>query len=159
MIIDIMRLKSGVDTEILIDTAYSFSEEELKDSGILKLDDVSIKGNIALNSADEYQLCLDITGTMVLPCSLTLKPVDYPFSIKIDNSLAELYEEMGKNEENIGNSIDILSIIWENILMEVPMKVTSSDLSDYKKSGDGWQVIDEVKPSTNPELEKLKDLL
>ena len=29
---------------------------------------------------------------MVLPCSLTLKPVEYPFNIDIDRYLKELFE-------------------------------------------------------------------
>ena len=159
MDLDITRLKSGIDSEILVDIKHSFSEEELKDTGILKLNDVSIKGNITINSADDYQLTLNIKGTMTLQCSLTLKPVEYPFNIKIDNNLTDLYEELGKINENVGNTLDILPIIWENILLEVPLKVTSSDLSDYKTHGDGWKVITGEEKNTNPELEKLKDLL
>ena len=39
------------------------------------------------------------------------------------------------------------------------MRVISDDLSDFQVKGDGWKVITEEEPKTNPELEKLKDLL
>ena len=42
MNIDITRLKSGIDEYALIDLDYSFTLEQLKNTGILKLDHVKI---------------------------------------------------------------------------------------------------------------------
>ena len=68
---------------------------------------------------------------------------------------------MGKKLKNIENSIDILPIIWENILIEIPMRVVSEGAEDLSLHGDGWELITEEKPKQehNPELEKLKELL
>ena len=93
---------------------------------------------------------------MILPCSISLKPTKYPFSIEIDDDLSEFLEE---NLENNQNTIDIFPIIWENILMEIPLKVVNEDLSDVKKEGKGWKFITDKEERINPELEKLKDLL
>ncbi|MGN1000380.1 MAG: hypothetical protein ACI4OG_00390, partial [Bacilli bacterium] len=44
------------------------------------------------------------------------------------------------------NTIDILDILWQNIVLEIPLKYTLvEDLSKYQ--GDGWKVIseDEIK--------------
>ena len=41
------------------------------------------------------------------------------------------------------NLLDIFPIVWENILMEVPMRVVSSDVSDVPLEGNGWKFIKE----------------
>ena len=158
MEIDITRLKSGIDPFIPIDITYSFTKEELENSGILKLDDLKIKGEISRNSLDDYNINIIVEGTMVLPCSVTLKPVNYDFSIEIDENLAEMAEEFAENVKNNQKTIDIFPIIWENILMEIPMRIVSDDISDVKTKGDGWELITDEK-SGNSTLAKLKDLL
>lgn len=155
MNVDITRLKSGIDSNVLIDLNYSFTKEQLENTNILELNNVKIKGEIT-NGIEDYYLKLNIEGTMILPCSISLKPTKYPFSIEIDDDLSEFLEE---NLENNQNTIDIFPIIWENILMEIPLKVVNEDLSDVKKEGDGWKFITGKEERINPELEKLKDLL
>ena len=78
---------------------------------------------------------------MVLPCSVTLNPVNYEFQTNIEGNLKEIYEEIGKKYENNQKTIDILPIIWENILMEIPIKVVNSDASGIKTKGEGWELI------------------
>ena len=155
MSIDITRLRSGIDEYTNIDLNYSFSKEQLNNTGILELNDVSIKGQITKNF-DKLHLNLKIEGVMILPCSISLKPTKYPFSIQIDDDLANLLEDFDKNE---ANTLDIFPIIWENILMEIPLKVVNDDLSDVKTEGDGWKFVTDKEERINPELEKLKDLL
>lgn len=159
MIFDLLRLKNGIDKKIVINENYSFSEDELKNSGILKLDDVSISGEITLNSLREIYISLEVEGTMILPCAITLKPVDYPFNIIIDGDLSEIQEELGENTKKCINSIDILPIIWENILMEIPMRVVAPDAEITNMSGDGWRFITDEEDNVNSELSKLEDLL
>ncbi len=159
MVFDLLRLKNGIDKKIVINENYSFSEDELKNSGILKLDDVSINGEITLNSLREIYISLEVKGTMILPCAITLKPVDYPFNIIIDGDLSEIQEELGENTKKCINSIDILPIIWENILMEIPMRVVAPDAEITNMSGDGWRFITEEEDNVNSELSKLEDLL
>ena len=155
MNVDITRLKSGIDSNVVIDLNYSFTKEQLENTNILELNNIKIKGEIT-NGIEDYHLKLSIEGTMILPCSISLKPTKYPFSIEIDDDLSEFLEE---NLENNQNTIDIFPIIWENILMEIPLKVVNEDLSDVKKEGDGWKFITDKEERINPELEKLKDLL
>ena len=83
MIIDLTKLNSGIEEYTTIDLSYSFSKEELKDSEILELNDVKIYGTISKNSLNDYYLDLEISGIMVLPCAVTLKPVNHDFNIKI----------------------------------------------------------------------------
>ena len=143
MIIDLTKLNSGIEEYTTIDLSYSFSKEELKDSEILELNDVKIYGTISKNSLNDYYLDLEISGIMVLPCAVTLKPVNHDFNIKISDNLNELLSEIDKNIKKVENLLDIFPIVWENILMEVPMRVVSSDISDVPLEGNGWKFIKE----------------
>lgn len=139
MNIDITRLKSGVDEYTDIDLQHAFTKEELQDSDILELPELKVEGDITYH-LDMFHLRVSVKGVMVLPCAISLKPVNYPFSFEIDE---DLDEDLQENLKNVQNSLDIFPIIWENILMEIPMRVVSSDLSDVKTSGDGWKLITE----------------
>lgn len=159
MDIDITKLKSDIDKSINIDLTYSFSKEELKGTDLIELNDVKVLGNISKDSINEYTIDLEIEGVMVLPCSITLKPVNYPFNVKISGNLEEMLEEIGENSKKVENSIDIFPIIWENILMEIPMKVVSEEAKDIKLEGDGWRLItDDKKEEINPAFAKLNEL-
>ena len=160
MIIDITRLLSGVDKTIPLDITYSFNKEELLGTDLIELNDVSIKGEITKNNRNELLINCEVNGVMVLPCSITLEPVNYPFSVIIDGNLEEMLEEINENSQKIENSIDIFPIIWENVLMEIPMKVVSEKAKNLKLEGDGWRLItDNKKEEINPEFEKLNQLL
>lgn len=154
MIIDITKLKSGVLESLPIDFNYSFKTDELKNTDIISLDDVNIKGNISYNYG-RYYIFIDIKGEFILPCSLTLEPVSVPLNTHVEGDLEEILQEIG---QNLTNTLDIFPIIWENILMEVPLKVVSGK-KVTKTSGDGWKLITEEEKRVNPELEKLKELL
>ena len=160
MIIDLNRLNTGVVEYIDINGECQFNKDQLIGSNILELKNVKIIGSLSMEGKNHYLEC-SINGIMVVPCSLTLKPVDYSFDIKVEGILEDLFEEIGEIVKNNQNTIDILPIIWENILMEIPMKVVSDQTDDVITSGNGWRLItnEDEKKEINPELEKLKDLL
>ena len=145
--LNLLNTKSKID----IDGKVSFSKEEVQKAGILDMKEIYVKGSLT----QEYQLDLNIKGEMILPCSLTLEPVNYPFDIKIDENLDEFIENTKKTQK----TIDILPIIWENILMEIPMKIVSPKAKNMKTKGEGWELITDSKSKANNGLAKLKDLL
>ena len=149
---DITRLNNNIENTISINETYSFSLEELKGTDLLKLDDISINGEIFKNSLGNIELNIDVEGVMVLPCAITLNPVDYPFYTTISGELNELMEDLGENSTNFQNTIDILPIIWENILMEIPMRVVSKEVEnkDINISGDGWKFTTQDEEVTSP---------
>ena len=161
MNIDISSLNNGIVDKVDVDINYSFDSETLKNTEIRKLDDVSIKGYIDRDALDNIYINLDVKGEMILPCAITLEDVKYHFDFQISGILSEIMEEIEEFDKKSENSIDIFPIIWENILMEIPMKVVSESAKDYKAEGNGWKLItaDDVHEEINPELAKLKDLL
>ena len=160
MIIDIVRLKNNIIDYIEVDEEYTFSEELIKETNMISLSDVHIYGEI-YKSNDDYELDLNMDGVMTLPCSMSLEPVEHKFNIKINENYFESLEEIQKNAKKSNNTIDILPILWENILVEIPIRIISPD-SEIVTSGDGWKLVTEEETKINPalkELEKLKDIL
>lgn len=158
MDIDITPLKSGYKDSVEIDMNYEFREEELERMDLLGMENFSIVGSIE-NIHDTYHLEVEVKGTMILPCAITLEPVPYPFSFTISENLEEEDESSQKKYKNNEKSIDILPIIWENILMEIPMKVVSPKASDVHLEGDGWKLITEEEENTNSPFDALDELL
>ncbi len=160
MEIDITKLVSGIVKQIDIDNSIVIDEEELKKHDILELKESNISGYITKDSLNNIIINCVIKAIVVLPCSITLKPVNCPIDVKIEGNLEEMFEEINEKSQKIQNSIDILPIIWENILMEIPMKVVSEEAKDQKIEGNGWRLItDEKKEEINPAFQKLSELL
>ena len=156
MNIDLTRLRSGIDSFVNIDFNYSFDKEMLGND-IRALDNVKIIGEITRSNLDEYILNVNIKGTAILVCAITLKDVPYDFNIELNDSIINLYKDVGINIENIDNTIDILPIIWQNIVMEIPTYVISPGASSIKLEGAGWS-LNKTNKKENSELSKLKDL-
>ena len=160
MEIDLLKLKNNLVEGIDIDLIYSF-DKQIENTEILELKDVIIRGYLTKDSLAEIYLLVDVIGTMVLPCAITLEPVNYPFDIHIEGNVNELLKEMDENNKKVENTLDILPIIWENVLMEIPLRVVSENAVSVNLAGDGWRLVTEEETTNehNPELAKLKDLL
>ena len=157
---DLIRLNNNIVKSIEVNEEYSFTLDELKGTDLLKLDNIKVEGEIFKNGLGNIELNLDVEGIMVLPCAMTLKPVNYPFSVQISGEIEELMENFDEISTNFQNSIDILPIIWENILMEIPMRVVSDEAknSDMKMEGEGWKFVTEEEEKTSPLSELLEYL-
>ena len=84
---------------------------------------------------DNLYESVSIDGTMILNDDISLEEVEYPFSIEYDDIL----EENLKNNEN---TLDLFEFLWENIVLEVPLKFTKvTNLSEFH--GDGWKLSSE----------------
>lgn len=156
---DLTRIKNKIEKEIEIDGVYEIDSSLISSTDLLEPLNISLKGRITRDVLEGFLLDVKVSGTMILPCSITLKPVSVPLNIHIVGNLDELMEEIDENHKKIENSIDILPIIWENILMEIPMRVVAPDAEITNMSGDGWRFITDEEDNVNSELSKLEDLL
>ena len=149
MKIDLSLLHTNQVSEVSIHDSYSFTDDYTCPD-ILGLSDIKVDGIITLRD-DKNVFIGTISGTMIIKDSISLEEVSYPFEIQFDDFLPENYI---KNE----NTLDILGFLWENIVLEVPLRFTKvQDLSKYQ--GDGWRVVreDERINPNNPFLELLND--
>lgn len=141
MIIDITKLRSNFSKSIDIDKYIENIKDNLNGTDILEIKDLSVKGYIDKDLLDEYHIELKIEATLMLECSITLKPVEYPVSIDVDGNFEDLLDEYGENLKNITNLLDIWPIVWHNVLLVVPMKVVSPGANLELTKGEGWEVI------------------
>jgi uncharacterized protein len=109
---------------------------------------------------------LNIKGNMILPCSRTLVDVNFPFNIDTNETFALSGESTEGADEELHypskEIVDLMPLIRENILLEVPMQIFSESNEVKPKapqSGEGWEVIteDNQQQKVDPRLEKLKD--
>jgi uncharacterized protein len=157
MEIDVSSLLNGRKESIDFLEIPIFEKSELLNVDLLDLKDVSAEGTIT-RFDDFYNFELEIKGIMILPCSVTLKPVEQSFDIKVNNDLETILSELDENFKYIPNLLDILPIIWQNIVMEIPIKVTSPDAYDQSQKGEGWELLSEDDDKPNTALAGLKDL-
>ena len=157
MTIDFSLLVSGTKDEIDITNTYTIPKEYFENTEVLELKDIKVEGKIYQGVGEddpdelvEYIKC-SISGEMIIEDSISLEPIEYPFSIEYD----DIIEENCKKNENM---LDIFQFLWENIVLEIPLQFTKvKDLSKFH--GDGWKLIseDELKTSHNPFNDLLKD--
>ena len=151
MDIDLKLLHSKKVDKIDITNKYDIPDQYIDKNLVLSLKNIQVDGKIYVGSDDEDRIDCTIKGNMILEDSISLEPIEYPFSIKYDDIL----EENSKKNEN---TLDIFSFLWENIVLEVPLQFTKvKDLSKFH--GDGWKLIseDEITNSNNPFGDLLKD--
>ncbi len=141
MNIDITKLINGVQDSIDVNEVINIDKEVFRNTDIIELNNISLNGSIYVDAANIYHIDIDVDGVMVLPCSITLKPVDYKFSCKVEEEFDETELSNIKNDKISKNTIDILPIIWENIVLEIPLRVLSSDAYNTKIEGDGWKLV------------------
>ena len=143
MQIDITKLLNSYIYEQEVNGLIEIPQNLISSSLITELKNIQIDGELFLDEDDNLNLTGKLTGTMILRDDITLEPVEYNF----DTNLEEILEK----KQNI---LDITDILWQNILMEIPSKVRSTD-EDINLEGDGWRVISEER--FNQERNKLNN--
>ena len=151
MIIELFDLITNGKT-INIDNDVTIPNELIKESTIRRLNNIHFKGCIKKLIDDTYQLEGTISGIMILPDDITLEDYEYNFT-------SEIEEKIEETSINSQKTLDIIGILWQNILVEIPLKAVNEKNKDLTLEGDGWRLIkeDEVKSSNNP-LSSLEEL-
>ncbi len=156
--IDISLLNSNTVDKIVINEIINYDDSYLKNTDIKEITEVKVLGEIKKLDTGDLELNIEATGTMTLPCSVTLKPVKYLFNIKIDEIIDDIDENNLKKDVN---TLELKSYLWENIVVEIPLRIVSSDAYEKEYKGDGWQLIkdgEKISNKNNP-FEKLNQLL
>ena len=156
MNIDLNPLHNNRVSEIDISNTYNIPKEYIYEKSVLEANNIVVNGKIYLKEIDENDYLDDylectIKGKIKVEDSISLEPIDLDIDIEYDDFIDKNY----KKDEN---TLDILQLLWENIVLEVPLQFTRvNDLSKFH--GDGWKLIseEELKHSNNPFSDLLKD--
>lgn len=153
MIIELFDLVSK-GKKINIDNEVNISDELLSTSTIRRLNNVHFNGYIDKLIDDTYELVGTLSGTMIIPDDITLEDFEYNFT-------SEIEENIDETRINFQKSIDITEDLWQNILVEIPLKAVNEKNKNIKLEGDGWRLIseDELANTKNNPLSSLEDLL
>ena len=156
MIIDLEPLFSGLNDVINIDEYINIPNELLENSSIKKLKDIHLIGKI--KRIDELPITIEakLSGVMTLLDDIDLSEVDYSFDVDIE-------EELEDNEDYqdllTDNKLDLISLLWQLIQLEIPSKVHNESSNNKKLSGDGWKLISEEDLNKNNAFSDLDKML
>ena len=158
MIIDITELITNTEDKIIIDTDVFFDKEKLEKTNIRTLINTKFKGQIT-KIYDEFIISGNLSGTMILPDDITLEDTEYSFSTEIAEKFIENDDSNDNNLIIMQNKLDITDFLWQNILVEIPMKVINKKNENLKLQGDGWRLTTEEELEKESNNSPFKDLL
>ena len=132
MKIDLRKLyalnKLSIDEEVII------PEEYYKNAGVRSLSKVKVNGDVTVNYEENIELHLNVSGEFIIPCAITLDDVIVPFNTFIE-------EEIDQNKLNDEFFLDLLDVLWENIILEIPVRVVKEGVKSEDLHGEGWELV------------------
>ncbi|WML49358.1 YceD family protein [Neobacillus sp. PS3-34] len=156
------QLQKSRNKDFLIDETIQVDEIKNDDPTIRDVSPIHVTGRADIGST-KVTFHLKIEGYLVLPCSRTLVDVNYPIIVEttetflLNGSDFETEEEVHQVK---GDVIDVMPVIREILLLEVPMQVFCDDNireGAAPQSGKGWEVVHEEDQSKkiDPRLAEL----
>ncbi|MCC3357584.1 YceD family protein [Bacillus sp. REN16] len=158
----INQLNQLARKDLMIDETVDVKDIMELDKSIRDISPVQVSGRVDLSSS-KASFHITISGSMILPCSRTLVDVKFPFEIRTTETflLKETSDYDLESDDDIhqvrGEVIDLLPLIKENILLEIPIQIFCDDSNSEDaapQSGQDWEVIteDDKKNKIDPRL-------
>ena len=154
----LLELNKIPDCGIKIEEFVEIPEKLYASTEVLDIKKLHIAGNVSYDY--ENNLCFDfeVEGTFILTDALTLDPIEYPFACEIEEKIENLSDTCGEFYEKTKNTLDISEILWENIVLEIPIRATHAKVKDIEAKGSGWELVNEKKKEIDPRMAKLAEL-
>ena len=153
MYIDLAKVD---ENGIVIDDTVSFGEEYIKNTPIVRCDDIVVEGRAYYSVTNEIVFDCKVSGDLVLEDAMDLEEVNYPINLEISEILSENDDEKDQNQLK---TLDIMDVLWQNIVLEVPISFRKDPEKKYEMSGEGWELVDEESKKLDPRLAPLLELL
>ncbi len=96
---------------------------------ILAISPAKIEGRFSYDDPD-FVFDLSINVTLTMACSKTLKPVEVPLTVDVQEVFSHFVGEDTRLIEQ--NTVDLYPIVWSNIYLEKPLKVVHPDAKDLR---------------------------
>ena len=125
--------------KILIDESIDYSKEYLENTAIISLNNVKVQGSIYVDYEKNNVIELNVEGTMILTDAITTDPVPYDFTI-----------EIAENLENSLKTLDLIEFLWHYIVLEIPIRYSTSDAQELKDKYANVYLEEEVREVNNP---------
>lgn len=125
--------------KILIDEIIDYSKEYLENTDIISLNNVKVQGSIYVDYEKNNVIELNVLGTMILTDAITTDPVPYDFTI-----------EIAENLENSLKTLDLIEFLWHYIVLEIPIRYSTSDAQELKDKYANVYLEEKVREVNNP---------
>ena len=126
-----------LNTKGRVDFDFDADLSQYKSEDIIGTENIHVSGYILDNGTDDYEINMHITGNILLRSAVNLSEVSKKIDIDYNDFINNLVEKYKKS----ANSLDILPIVWENIVLEIPIRAENAGDSLELSSGNGWEVI------------------
>lgn len=159
-------LRKQGDKLISFDETVTFPEDTFFSlSNLRGLKNVRVWGDAQyFVEQDCLNVRFTVEGVMIVPCALTDVDVDYPFEEDREVAYSFVKVEGGEDVIEVKKDVlDLMPVVFETIILEVPLKVVSEG-AQILQSGKGWELIQDGdlvsdQEEFDPRLSKLRDLL
>lgn len=159
----ISQLQKVRDQELLIDEVVDVTDIKERDPQIRQVSPIKVTGRADI-SPTKITFHLHLLGDFILPCSRTLVDVKYPIDIQTTETflLKTDHEYIDRDDVTVveGDVVNLLPVIEEILLLEIPMQVFCEDVNVEEaapRSGKDWAVVseEENKQKVDPRFAKL----
>ncbi len=106
---------------------FDFTEEAKDIEDILNIDSALVEGTITREDEDVFKCCYHLKVILTLACSLTLEPVEYLMDFEQSELIGYLNDENDDLIAIVNNTVDMRSIVWDNILVNIPIRIIRED--------------------------------
>ena len=154
MFIDLNKIS---ERGIEVNQNVTFDEDKYHTSLIKGIKSCFLVGRIYYSTTKEVILSGNIKGEMLIIDSNSCDEVAYPFDIEINEILQEDSNFDEKLRTKTQESLDLREVLWQNIVLEVPLKFSILDKPELTK-GEGWELKSEDNIE-DPRLQAFRDLL
>ena len=110
------------------------SQEGVCDTEIIDVLKTNVEIQIYKIDYVTFRFVYHIITTVVVPCALTLEEVNYPMDFEVEETYSDNIDDDNDYYPFENNSIDIDSIVWSNIVINVPIRVVRDDAYEILES-------------------------
>lgn len=107
--------------KIEINETINYDKSYIENTDIIELNDVKVEGMIYKDYEENTVIKVNVDGIMILSDAITLENVPYKFNIEIEEIL-----------ENSQKTLDLIEFLWHYIVLEIPIRYTTSDIEELK---------------------------
>ena len=142
------QLQKYRNKDFIIDEIVRVDEIKQVDPTIREVSPMHITGRGDIDST-KVTFHLKIEGYLILPCSRTLVDVKLPINVETTETFllqGSVYETEEEAYQVRNDVVDVMPIIQEILLLEVPMQVFCEDVNHEDaapQSGKDWEVVNE----------------
>ena len=128
----LQQLNRYSNEDLVFETEYDFNDRVSTVSSLISLSTVNVNGTCRCVGVDRYKFDLHITALLELEDSWTLEPV--PYQVELD--VTEIFDKT-ETDEDVRiiekNTVDLKDVVWENILLAIPMRIVKDEVKEVNK--------------------------